>query len=151
MRFGLLASFLAVIVLVTTMILPAAPAEVAVPPGSNIGRPVIERCILLNYSDLVQTRGLPNHVRLFGDTISWILGRRAYRAEGDGDPLWRHASWAFAGPDSLDLIAHHQAIIRLPIESGSGRAIPYVDGSLLSALLTGAYRSFRVDHAESSC
>ena len=151
MRFGLLISFLAAITLIVALVVPARQNPLALPLEPSISRPSTVRCIALTYTDAVRSRGLPHRITLGPDTTSWVLGRLTYRAEGDGDPLWRQAGWAFAGPDSIDLTAHHQATIRLPAKSGTGRAVPYVEGSLLGALLSGADRSFTVEHAEIPC
>ena len=151
MRFGLLVSFLAAILLVVAMIVPPRQNPLALPRGPGAATPSKARCLALEYGDSFRARGLPRRVTLRPDTTAWVLGRRTYQAQGDGDPLWREAWWAFAGPDSIDLTAHHQATIRLPIRSGTGRAVPYVDGSLLNALISRGYRTWAVDQGELPC
>src|SRR2546423_2063007 len=148
MRFGLLISFLAAIMLIVALVVPARQNPLALSLEPSTSTPSSVRCIALTYTDAVRSRGLPHRITLRPDTTSWVLGRLTYRAEGDGDPLWRQAWWAFAGPDSIDLTAHHQATIRLPAKSGTGRAVPYVDGSLLNALISRGYRTWSVDQGE---
>jgi hypothetical protein len=145
-RLAALTTLLAATVLVSMVILPVWRPDLQLPPGQAPAPPTIRRSLTLTYSGVRRPELLPHVLTLLPDTTLWFLGRRTYRAIGDGDVLWHHAWWAFAGPDSIDVTAHHQAILRLSRDQfqGSGRGVPYLDGTLFSALFFPHQGSFLV-------
>ena len=152
MRFGLVAGLLAATVVVAMLLIPAKPPSLALLTGPTPRPFTASRCFELTYSDPVRVERLPHTLRLFPDTAFWSLARPMYRAAADGDPSWRESWWTYAGQDSIDVTAHHQPLLRLPRDvAGPGRGVPYVDGTLLPALLSGAYARFVVTSVEVSC
>src|SRR5439155_25589959 len=101
MRFGLLISFLAAIMLIVALVVPARQNPLALPLEPSISRPSAVRCIALTYTDSIRSRGLPRGIMLRPDTTPWILVRLTYRSDGYGDPLCRQAWCAFTGPVPL--------------------------------------------------
>ncbi len=136
MRLALFAGLLAVTILVSTFLLPVGRPDLPVPSGQPPSPATGPRCLALTYARVRRPEILPHTLKLLPDAIGWILGRRTYRAIGDGDPEWKDAYWAYAGPDSIDVTTHDQAILRLPRQDGSasGRGEPYLDGTLFFAL-----------------
>ena len=146
MRFTIFLSLLVGIVFVSMMLLPAHRPELPLPSGQAPVPPTAPRCYALTYVGVRRPGLLPHTLALLPDTTPWVLRRRTYRAIGDGDYLWHGAYWAYAGSDSIDVTAHHQAILRFtPSDSAStGRGEPYLDGPLLLALLFPVERPFEV-------
>jgi|SRR5437660_1162604 len=136
MRFGLIVGILAGLTLVIALLVPARSPTLLSVPGPTPPPPALTSCLSLTYQGSGRLDVLPNSVTLQPDSTSWVLGRRTYRASGNGDPLWKDAFWSYAGLDSIDITAHHQPIMRLPIRAGRGRGIPYRDGPLLPSLLS---------------
>src|SRR5215471_11320853 len=127
------------------VLLPVVRPDLQLPAGQAAAPPTIPRCLTLTYAGLRRPELLPHTLTLLPDTTSWLFRRRTYRAIGDA-VLWRHAWWAFAGPDSIDVTAHHQAILRLSRDQlqGGGHGEPYLDGTLFSALFFPHKASFFV-------
>ena len=146
MRLTLFLCLLAGIVLVSMMLLPARRADLPVPPGQVPPPPTVSRCYAITYQGVRRPGILPHSLKLLRDTTSWLLRRRTYRAIGDGDHSWHEAYWAYAGSDSIDVTAHHQAILRFSLKDagGPGRGEPYLDGPLLPALLFPVQGSFGI-------
>jgi hypothetical protein len=134
MRLPVFVALLAVAVLVSMLLLPVWRPDLELPAGQAPAPPTVPQCLTLTYSGVPHPERLPGKLTLLPDTISWLFRRRTYRAFGDGG--WREAWWAYAGPDSIDVTAHHQAILRIARDQaqGSGRGEPYLDGTLFFAL-----------------
>jgi hypothetical protein len=138
MRLGVFVGFLAAVVLLAAFVLPVPPATLPDLSGPTPSPPSISSCIRLKYAGAVSEHlAMPTYLELSSVTAPSYQGRPTYQAHGDGDPLWRHGRWVYAGSDSIDIMAHHQALLRLPRQSkyGVGRAIPYRDGTIVDALL----------------
>ncbi len=152
MRLTLFVSLLTVIVVSSTFFLPMRPETLPVPAGGAPPPPTAARCLTLSYAGVKHPGRLPHHLSLLPDTTAWLFGRKTYRAVGDGDWLWEKAYWSYAGPDSLDVTAHHQPVFRLPrSSSGSGRGVPYLDGPLFFALFVPSQGPFLVRTDDAPC
>ena len=155
MRLGLFVGLLVITVLISTFFIPVGPEHLPVPSGTIPAPPTSASCLTLRYSGYSRSERLPHKLKLRADTTSWVLGRKTYRAVGDGDWSWSYAYWSYAGPDSIDVTAHHQPTLRLSrLPEGGvrrGRGVPYLDGPLFFALFFPVQGPFHVWSEGVSC
>jgi hypothetical protein len=138
-RLGLFVTLLGLILVAMALVLPAPPASLGPVPGPSPRGPSATICLTLSYQGVARPELLPRRLELHQQA----LGAR-YRAYGDGDWGWREGLWSYAGADSIDVTAHHQPLLRLPVRaaSGVGRGVAYQDGTLLVGLLSPKHATF---------
>ena len=154
MRFGVFLGLLAGLVLVPLFVLPMPPRLLPEVAGPTPPPPRESFCLSLTYSGAMnQHLDMPTYLVLSTKPSAPYGGKMSFAARGDGDPLWHHARWWYAGQDSVDITAHHQPILRLPRPStgGAGRGLPYHDGTILLVLLGTPLPDFKVLSQPRTC
>ncbi len=137
MRLGVFVSVFIALLVVMALLYPAR-TDITVPQGQPQDSVRGAECFTLAYRDSSERSArLPTEVQLLTDTAFGGANRGVFVARSNGQGMWNRTWWAYAGADSIDISAHHEPILRIPrgLTSGVGRAIPYVDGSLLVNLL----------------
>ena len=132
-RWGTFAAVLVAFLVVIAFIYPVG-FNLNVPTGVPEDSLIAPECYSLTYPRRASDYPpLPRRVQLTSESFPSGATRSIFVAQTDEPSVWWRTWWAYAGSDSVDIGGHHTPILRVPRtkRSGSGRVIPYVDGSLL--------------------